>query len=239
MKNLIWNVFYNFGYDISRARKSRFTISGLTYEVDPCSVGRTPQGEMTAEAAITMIKERQLRDLKVLDICCGVGIVGMTIFSRLGKELTVKQVALADINIFNLNSLRRTLAVNHLDHLLGDRIACYLSEGLSHIPRGERFDLIVSNPPHYFVPDRTKEGLSPGRLGTYDAGWSFHKSFYEECHEYLTDKGEVWFLENSAGASEEVLLPFIEANASLRYEKQIREPLDPGFFWMITRRAQG
>jgi len=238
MKNLIWNFFYNLGYDISRARKSRFTTGGLNYEVDPCSVGRTPQGEMTAQGAIAMIKERQLRDLKILDICCGVGIVGLTIFSRLGKEAIVKHVALADINIFNLNSLRRTLAVNRLDHLLGDRISCYLSEGLSHIPRGEKFDLIVSNPPHYFAPDRTKDGLSPGRLGTYDAGWSFHKSFYDECHHYLTNRGEVWFLENSAGATEEVLLPFIEANGSLRYEKQVREPLDPGFFWMITRKEQ-
>ncbi len=237
MKNQIWNFFYNHGYDISRARKSRFAIAGLTYEVDPCSVGRTPQGEMTADGAIAMIRQRQLRDLKVLDICCGVGIVGMTIFSKLGNE-AVKHVALSDINIFNLNSLRRTLALNHLDHLLGERIACYLSEGLSQVPRGEKFDLIVSNPPHYFVTDRTKDGLSPGRLGTYDAGWSFHQSFYEQCHEYLTDRGEVWFLENSAGATEEVLLPFIQLNSALKYEKQIREPLDPGFFWMITRKAR-
>ena len=236
MKNFVWNLLYNLGYDISRARKTRFAAGGLTYEVDRCSVGRTPQGEMTAAGAIAMIQEKQLRDLRVLDICCGVGIVGLTLFARLGKDI-VRDVTLADINIFNLNSLRRTLEINHLDHLMGDRISCHLSDGLSHVPRDKQFDLIVSNPPHYFIPSRTKGGLSPGRLGTYDAEWSFHRSFYQECHRFLTGRGEVWFLENSAGASEGLLLPFIEANAALKYRGQVREPLDPTFFWMMTQRA--
>lgn len=237
MKNLIWNFFYNLGYDISRARKTRFTVGGVAYEVDPCSVGKTPQGELTAEGAIRMIRERQLRDLRILDICCGVGIVGLTVFTRLEKEGIVARAAFADINIFNVNSLRRTLGVNQLSHLLGDRITAYLSDGLAHLPPEEKFDLIISNPPHYFVPNRTRDGLSPGRLGTYDDDWNFHRDFYRQCHEHLTERGEVWFLENSAGATEETLLPFIQANDRLRYVRQIPEPLGQGFFWMITEKA--
>jgi methylase of polypeptide subunit release factors len=236
VKNLVWNFFYKLGYDISRARKTRFSAGGLTYEIDRCSVGRTPQGEMTASGAIALIRDRGLRDLHLLDICCGVGIVGLTLFTRLGRDV-VREVALADINIFNLNSLRRTLEINQLDQLIGGAIACHLSDGLRHVPRDRKFDLIVSNPPHYFIPSRTKDGLSPGRLGTYDEGWAFHRSFYQDCHHFLSDRGEVWFLENSAGASEQQLLPFIEANTALRYQGQVREPLDPTFFWMITGRA--
>lgn len=239
MKHLIKVFLGGFGYEISRVRRNRFVISGIQFEVDPCSVGKTPQGEMTAEGAIRIIRGRQLKDLKILDICCGVGIIGLIIFSKLSEDAIVKEVAFADINIFNLNSLHRTLRINHLDQLLGNRIRSYLSDGLKHIPRDEKFDIIVSNPPHYFGQDRIKDknSLSTNRLSTYDANWDFHKFFYGQCHDYLADGGEVWFLENSSAASENDFLPFIEANAQLKYVGNAREPLDPRFFWMITRKA--
>jgi 16S rRNA G1207 methylase RsmC len=104
---------------------------------------------MTAEGAIRMIRQRQLSDLSILDICCGVGIIGLTVFSRLNKEGLVKEVAFAAINIFNLHSLAKTLT-HHLGSLLGNRIKYWLSDGLKHIPRDQKFDLILSNPPHYF-----------------------------------------------------------------------------------------
>lgn len=239
MKQLIRTGLNALGYEVQRKRNDRhtFTIGEVTYEVDPCSVGQTPQGELTAEAAIRMIKERGLKNLRILDVCCGVGIIGMTIFSRLRRESLVEEVGFIDINIFNLNSLHRTLKLNRMDQLLGNKIKYWLSDSLNNIPVEEKFDLIVSNPPHFFAEDRTAESLSPGTLGTYDADWSFHKSFYDQCHKYLTGRGEVWFLENGDGATESDLLPFIEANPGLKYVEQISEPLDPTFFWMITRKV--
>jgi len=227
------------GYDIGRIRKSQFTVGDITYIAEPCSIGDTPQGETTATGAIRMIEQRQLEKLKILDICCGLGVVGLTIFSNFRNQGIVKEAAFADINIFNLNSLNKTLRENKLDNLMGSQIHCYLSDGLNNIPPDEKFDIIVSNPPHYFNKDfgRDKTVLTPARLGTYDSGWSFHKSFYSQCHNYLTPKGEVWFLENSSGAKEEDLLPFIQANEKLKYVRMIQEPLDPRFFWMITTKA--
>lgn len=239
IKTLIRVILGTFGYEITRVRRKGFTISGIRYEVDPCSVGKTPEGEITAEGAIRMIKERQLHDLKILDLCCGVGVVGLTIFSKLSNEGIVKKVTFADINIFSLNSLQRTLRINHLDHLLDNRIHFFLSNGLNNIPSGETFDIIISNPPHYFEQCRIKgkNCLSPNRLGTYDANWDFHKCFYSQCHDSLTKNGEVWFLENGAAAKEGDFLPFIKANHKLNYTTKVREPLDTNFFWMITSKA--
>ena len=238
MRPFIKKFFKTFGYEIWRIKNNQFKISGIEYEVDPCSVGKTPQGETTAKGAIRMIKERQLKELKILDICCGVGIVGLTIFSKFRKDPIVKEIVFADINIFNLNSLHKTLRTNNIETLLGDQIRLYLSDGLSHIPPEEKFDLIVSNPPHYFIKDRIKKNkpLSPGRLGTFDAGWNFHKDFYERCHHYLMEKGEVWFLENRSAADEEDFLPFIETNNKITYVKKVEELLDALFFCMITQR---
>jgi tRNA1(Val) A37 N6-methylase TrmN6 len=194
---------------------------------------------MTARGAIHMIRERQLNGLNILDICCGVGIVGLTVFVNLRKAEIIKAAAFADINIFNLNSLHKTLKKNHLENLIGNQIRSYLSDGLKHIPQKEQFDLIISNPPHYFGKERIKDkkSLSPGRLGTFDAGWDFHRAFYQRCHHYLSEKGEVWFLENSSAAGEEDFLPFIVANDQLTYRGKVEESSDPRFFWMITQKS--
>lgn len=236
MKRIIKLALDYLGYEIRNKGSDRFTISGISYEVDPCSVGRTPQGEQIAKGAVKLIQGRNLNDLRILDICCGVGIIGLTIFSELRGESRVTNLGFADINIFNLNSLERTLKINDLDWLMGNQIHYWLSNGLNGIPHGEKFDLIVSNPPHYFLEDFVSEKLLPQTLGTYDVHWKFHKEFYEVCHEYLTERGEVWFLENSKGASESDLLPFVKSNSNLQYWKQIPEPLLPGFFWMFSKR---
>jgi methylase of polypeptide subunit release factors len=237
IKPLIRAAFAAIGYDPPRKTLRRFTIGGLRYEADPCSVGQTPQGESTAEGAIRMIRERGLRDLRVLDICCGVGIIGLTVFARLRPEGLVRGVGLADINIFNLNVLERTLKNNSLAPLIGNEIKFWLTNGLMHIPADEKFDLIVSNPPHFPREDFTSERFSPDVLGTFDAAWSFHAAFYRQCHERLTPGGEVWFLENGEAATEQDLKPFISANPQLQYIGQAGEPLLPKCFWMMSRRV--
>ena len=242
MKKLVRKVAGALGYDIVRISKPEshlFQIGEVKYVADPCSVGETPQGELTARGAIRMIGERQLKHLRVLDMCCGVGIIGLTMYSTLRESLAIKGAAFADINIFNLNSLHKTLTANNLQRVVGDEIHVWLTSGLSNIPAGERFDIIVSNPPHFFSKAFREQDspLSPHVLGTFDAGWDFHRAFYANCHNYLNDSGEVWFLENGEGASDSDLLPFIEVNKALKYMNTIDEPLLPGFFWMISRRA--
>jgi methylase of polypeptide subunit release factors len=231
MKKFLNLMLNPLGYEVIRLRQNQFEIAGVKYQVDPCSVGLTPQGEQTGLAAVRLIKERNLKQLKVLDLCCGVGIVGLTLFATLRQTDHVAQVCFADINIFNLNSLRRVLSLNNL----GAQFQSWLSDGLDSIPPESAFDLIVSNPPHFFIEDFMKE-FSPGRLGGFDPQWEFHRKFYAHCDKYLSPRGEVWFLENGDGAREEDFLPYIRGNPALEYVARLDEPRLPGFFWMITRK---
>jgi len=226
------NFILNFaGFEIQKKSPSLiFTIAGINYNVDKCSVGRTNEGEPTALGAIKMIRERGLKDLRILDVGCGAGIIGMTIFSHLQEIIT--KMGFVDINIFNINSLKRTLEINNLSE--DKRIHYWLSDVLKFIPEEEKFDIIISNPPHFFTKKFNE--MTPRNLGAYDKDWLFHKDFYANCHKYLTDRGEVWFLENGGAASPVDLMPFIINNPRLRYVSTINEPLlNNTFFWMITK----
>jgi 2-polyprenyl-3-methyl-5-hydroxy-6-metoxy-1,4-benzoquinol methylase len=110
MKRIIKAALGCLGYEIRKKASDRFTISGISYEVDPCSVRGSLEGEQIAKGAVRLIKGRNLNDLRILDICCGVGIIGLTIFSELRARVT--GVGFADINIFNLDSLKRTLKIS-------------------------------------------------------------------------------------------------------------------------------
>lgn len=248
MRVIIKKLFNAFGFDITRVSKTQFSINGIKYVADPCSVGHEIYGEITAKGAISIIKERDLKGLKILDIGCGVGTIGLTIFSSFGNSRIIKNVVFSDINIFNINSLKKTISLNKLDHLLDSKFRIYLSDCLTNIPSFEKFDLIISNPPYYPTKSFSTEKLplTPGRLGTYDGGWDFHRKFYSQCHNYLNDRGEVWFLENGSVAGEKEFLPFIENNDKIKYVKgikvkrikeQIKESLPGDLFWMITQKA--
>ena len=237
MKRLFNRILNVFGFEMVRQRKNVFEIAGIKYNVDQCSVGLTPQGEQTGLATVRLIRERNLKQLKVLDLCCGVGIVGLTIFAKLRDTDHLAQICFADINIFNINSLRRVLSLNNLESLAGSSIHSWLSDGLESIPRTSAFDLIVSNPPHFFIQDFLKNDFSPGRLGGFDPQWEFHQKFYAQCDEYLSDRGEIWFLENGDAAQEKDFLPFIQGNTALEYVGRVDEPRLPGFFWMITKKV--
>lgn len=215
-----------------------FTVAGVKYHVDPGSVGLTPQGEITGAAAAARIRRENLAGLHVLDICCGVGIVGLTLCAKLRGEGRVRKLSLLDINIFNLNSARRTLSRNDFG---GVEFQTFLSDSLRSVPEGERFDLIVSNPPHLYIEDITRKTLNPTTLGTYDEGWRFHKDFYAAADRYLSGRGQIWLLENFLGdpGMEGHFRSFVDANPRLRYVESVPEPTDPegNMWWVVSRRA--
>ena len=183
-----------------------------------------------------MIRESGRRELAILDICCGVGNIGLAIWSRLrGEPGLVASLTLADINIFNLLSVRRTVRANRIDEALAGRIAWYLSDGLDHIPRTQRFDLIIGNPPHY-TAEESDEWVSTTRLSTVDFGWNFHRRFYQHAQFWLNEGGQIWLFENADASRPEDSVSLIHANEELKFLRSAREPSAPRFFWVISER---
>jgi methylase of polypeptide subunit release factors len=215
-----------------------FSVRGIHYYPDPCSVGLTAGGEVTGASAADLIRERGMSGLHVLDICCGVGLVGLTLLACLKDDVErrVHSMSLADINIFNLNSIERTLQTNPAERWGDVPVRTYLTDGLKHITPANQFDLIVSNPPHFFLPSFSDVRLQPDVLGTNDAGWKFHNEFYAVAVEYLSPGGQVWFLENHLAESDDQLIQMAKDAAGLELVDVFDDRRESTLFWVMTRR---
>jgi len=245
MRLLAKQLLGKFGFEVRRIVKSQFEIEGITYTGNPNSIGEEIYGEPTARGAVDMIRERNLRDLKILDIGCGLGVIGLTVYRLLEKENRVKEVSFGDINIFNLDSVRKTIKNNGLSHLLNKTFYIYLSDSLEQIPADKKFDLVLSNPPDWpskqsFTEDNTP--LTPKRLAVFDGGWDFHRSFYAKVAQHLTDRGEIWFLENGSVVKKNSVLEFVKSNPALEYVGDkaytgtVKGSLPGNLFWTIVKK---
>lgn len=100
-----------------------------------------PETELLAEKAVQYIGER---DLKVLDLCTGSGCIAK-VLSRTNAQITAVDISEAALSVAEKN-------------LEGSGVRVLQSDMFSALD-GEKFDLIVSNPPYIKTADM--EGLSP------------------------------------------------------------------------------
>lgn len=147
---------------------------------------------------------------RVYEPCAGCGFIG---FSLLAHGLC-SHLVLSDVNPRSVEVMRQTVERNNL----ADRVDVFLSDGLSQIPAGVRFDLVVSNPPWYPSDN--------GSLIACDPGWAFHRAFYGGIAAYLAPGASLLFQENSGGGEHTVFLPMLAAGGlsviqSLRYAADV------------------
>jgi methylase of polypeptide subunit release factors len=132
---------------------------------------------------------------RVFEWCAGPGFIG---FSLLARGLA-KTLCLADVNPEAVEACRLTIA----DSGLTDRVSVYQSDGLKDIAAAERWDLVVSNPPH-FVDDWI------GDLRSYDDGWHLHREFFAGIARFLKPNGVIVLQENNRGSTAETFRSMIE-----------------------------
>lgn len=132
---------------------------------------------------------------RVFEWCAGPGFIG---FSMLGHGLC-SSLCLADINPEAVQACQHTVSEN----ALSDRVSVYCSDNLLNIPSSERWDLVVSNPPHFI-----DEYL--GSLRGHDPDWSIHREFLRTVEPFLKPGGVILLQENNAGSTVETFRPMIE-----------------------------
>lgn len=131
---------------------------------------------------------------RVHEFCAGPGFIG---FSLLAHGLC-DSLCLSDINPVAVAAARETVRRNGL----GDRVSVYLSDALEGIPPDERWDLVVSNPPHF-------RDQYQGSLRHFDPEWSCHRNFYRAVGRHLSPGASVLIQENYEGSEEADFRPMV------------------------------
>lgn len=138
---------------------------------------------------IDYIRKNNLTNIKILDLCTGSGIIGIT----LKKELEEFDV---EITASDISSRALTVAKENASSLEAD-ISFVESDLFSNIQ--DKFDIIVSNPPYIAHDDKKtiKENVlnyDPHlALFADEEGMYFYRNIIEKSRPYLNEKGIMFF----------------------------------------------
>ena len=138
---------------------------------------------------IDHIRKNNLTNIKILDLCTGSGIIGITLKKEL-EEFDVKILA------SDISSRALTVAKENASSLEAD-ISFVESDLFSNIQ--DKFDIIVSNPPYIAHDDKKtiKENVlnyDPHlALFADEEGMYFYRNIIEKSRPYLNEKGIMFF----------------------------------------------
>ena len=144
---------------------------------------------------------------RLFEFCAGPGYIGFHLLARGHCD----ELVLADVNPDAVAASRETVRLNGLE----DRVTVYQSDGLDDIPAHERWDLVVSNPPHF-----DEQGGGNPSLVLHDPGWELHRRFYAQVGAHLAPGGSLLIQENSEGSGPEDFLPMI-ADSGLTHVRTV------------------
>ncbi|WP_106477214.1 50S ribosomal protein L3 N(5)-glutamine methyltransferase [Phytohalomonas tamaricis] len=159
-------------------------FAGYPFNVDErVLIPRSPIAELIEHGFAAWFPEREPR--RILDLCSGSGCIGIAA----ALMLPTSEVILSDVSPEALEVAR----INITRHDVGTRVKAVVSdlfEGLE----GQRFELIVSNPPYVDARDlaampaefRHEPAIA---LGSGDDGLDLVRRMLRQAREYLSDDG--------------------------------------------------
>jgi release factor glutamine methyltransferase len=132
LKRVVFRILKPFS-DWYFSRPRNYTYNGLKVRVNPGVF--FPHLTISTKIFLTYLDEQNLKDLSVLELGAGCGILSFHCAKR-GAKVTASDISLASIENLQQNEKELSLNVNVVHSDLFDSIS-------------ERFDLILINPPYY------------------------------------------------------------------------------------------
>ncbi len=178
-------------------------FAGFPFSVDErVLIPRSPIAELIEDGFAAWFPEEP--PTRVLDLCTGSGCIGIAT----ALVLPTCEVALADISQDALAVARQNIT----RHDVGDRVRAVESDVFDSL-EGQRFDLIVSNPPYVDARDlatmpaefRHEPALA---LGAGNDGLDIVRRILREAHQHLTDEG--WLIVEVGNSDRHVEAAFPE-----------------------------
>ena len=129
--------------------------------------------------------------------CAGFGVLG---YEMLGLGIC-NHIVFSDCFEPAINNCIETAKANNLSKY----VTTYLTPKISDIPETEKWDLVISNPPH--CPEYTvyaqsmrdqnipEEAIASTARLVVDENWHIHKEFFENITKHLTPDSDVYLIE--------------------------------------------
>jgi len=191
----------------------------VTYgNIDVCYMDELDGGgPRFGQVLVEQVIERIPMAGHVFEWCAGPGFIGFSLLARGFCE----RLTLADVNPQAVEAARQTVDRNGL----GDRVAVYQSDNLRQIPKEERWNLVVGNPPHFpqALPRHVANGFV---LRSVDEGFRLHREFYREIGRFLEPEGTIMVVESTVAGDHRALLQRMLDDNAL----ELVEPI-----WQIDR----
>lgn len=190
-------------------------------DIDVCFQWRLDGGgTVFSHEYVRLVAEKLGKVDHVFELCCGPGFIG---FSLLAHGLC-ERLTLADVSRRALDAVRETIRRNGLE----DRVTVHHSDALDGIPAGERWDLVVGNPPWLLAPPNARNLLLA------DPDGQVHKSFYRDVGRFLAPGGSVLLIEGGKYTEPGDFQPMLDQN-----HLQLIEAIRPAPWWGILRHLGG
>lgn len=113
---------------------------GLVFRVNPSVLIPRLDTEVLVEQVLGMIEAKELKGLKILDMCTGSGAIGIT----LAHELEDSEVFLTDID---MDAMSTAISNAHLNNVF-KRCHFLVGDMFNAIPDDIKYDVLVCNPPY-------------------------------------------------------------------------------------------
>jgi len=157
---------------------------GYSFLVSPATLIPRQDTEILVDEA-----SKTAEGKKVLDLCTGTGCILLS----LAKLCRLKKAIGTDISAEAVETAKKNAA------RLNAEAEFYCGDLFAAVPQGERFDLIVSNPP--YIPSAVIDTLMPevrehepmSALDGDEDGLKFYRKIIERASEYLTEQGQIFF----------------------------------------------
>jgi hypothetical protein len=136
---------------------------------------------------------------RAFEWCAGFGVLG---YELLGLHLT-KSLVFSDYYDIAIRHCVDTANSNGLS----SKVTGYVTPCIGNIPEHEKWDLVVSNPPHseeasgFFDhmrndPERSHQFIENSARLVVDENWGIHKEFYANIRKHLSDDADLYIIES-------------------------------------------
>lgn len=187
---------------------------GIDFFVNEDVLIPQPDTEILVETVLDICKKYDKQSLRILDLCTGSGAIAISLSKILNTQVFASDVSIKALKVAEKNNVMNNTKVEFIESNLFEKI------------NGEKFDIIVSNPP--YIKNEEIKLLSKQvqnepyiALSGGEDGLDFYRKIIDEAYKHINKNGYLC-LEIGYDQKED-LIKLIKQNENYEYENCIKD----------------